>query len=200
MSTEKKNKGTLEVICGSMFSGKSEELIRQLKRSKIAQKPTVVFKHCLDDRTTIEYVVSHDGNKIPAFPIQDPQEILNLLTPEIQVVGIDEAQFFSHELIDVILQLVEDKKHVIVAGLNLDFRAVPFGPMPTLMALADHVTKLSAVCIVCGDDAYFSQRLVNGKPAKYNDPLIKVGAQEAYQARCRGCYSIDKKSVWQSSL
>ena len=200
MSTEKKNKGTLEVICGSMFSGKSDELIRQLKRSKIAQKPTVVFKHCLDDRTTIEYVVSHDGNKIPAFPIQDPQEILNLLTPEIQVVGIDEAQFFSHELIDVILQLVEDKKHVIVAGLNLDFRAVPFGPMPTLMALADHVTKLSAVCIVCGDDAYFSQRLVNGKPAKYNDPLIKVGAQEAYQARCRGCYSIDKKSVWQSSL
>lgn len=200
MSTEKKNKGTLEVICGSMFSGKSEELIRQLKRSKIAQKPTVTFKHCLDDRTTIEYVVSHDGNKIPAFPIQDPQEILNLLTPEIQVVGIDEAQFFSHELIDVILQLVEDKKHVIVAGLNLDFRAVPFGPMPTLMALADHVTKLSAVCIVCGDDAYFSQRLVNGKPAKYNDPLIKVGAQEAYQARCRGCYSIDKKSVWQSSL
>jgi len=200
MSTEKKNKGTLEVICGSMFSGKSEELIRQLKRSKIAQKPTVAFKHCLDDRTTIEYVVSHDGNKIPAFPIQDPQEILNLLTPEIQVVGIDEAQFFSHELIDVILQLVEDKKHVIVAGLNLDFRAVPFGPMPTLMALADHVTKLSAVCIVCGDDAYFSQRLVNGKPAKYNDPLIKVGAQEAYQARCRGCYSIDKKSVWQSSL
>ena len=200
MSTEKKNKGTLEVICGSMFSGKSEELIRQLKRSKIAQKPTVVFKHCLDDRTTIEYVVSHDGNKIPAFPIQDPQEILNLLTPEIQVVGIDEAQFFSHELIDVILQLVEDKKHVIVAGLNLDFRAVPFGPMPTLMALADHVTKLSAVCIVCGDDAYFSKRLVNGKPAKYNDPLIKVGAQEAYQARCRGCYSIDKKSVWQSSL
>ncbi|MCF7900393.1 thymidine kinase [Candidatus Babeliales bacterium] len=200
MTIKKQSKGTLEVICGSMFSGKSEELIRQLKRSKIAQKETIAFKHSLDNRAAIEYVVSHNDNRIPAFPIQDPQEILQLLTPDIKVIGIDEAQFFSHELIDVVLELVENGKHVIIAGLNLDFRAVPFGPMPTLMALADNVTKLSAVCIVCGDEAYFSQRLVNGKPAKYNDPLIKVGAQESYQARCRDCYSIDKKSVWQSSL
>ena len=200
MSKEKNKKGRLEVICGSMFSGKSEELIRKLKRNNIAQKITVAFKHSLDDRTTIEYVVSHNGNKIPAFPIQDPQEILQLIPTNVEVIGIDEAQFFSHELIDVILDLVEQGKHIIVAGLNLDFRAVPFGPMPTLMALADDVTKLSAVCIACGDDAYFSQRLVDEKPAKYNDSLIKVGAQESYQARCRNCYSIDKKAVWQSTL
>lgn len=200
MSEKPQTKGTLEVICGSMFSGKSEELIRQLKRSKIAQKPTVTFKHCLDDRTSTEYVVSHDGSKIPAFPIKDPQEITKLLTPEIKVIGIDEAQFFSHELINIVLELVDAGKHVIVAGLNLDFKAVPFGPMPTLMALADHVTKLSAVCIVCGKDAYFSQRLVDGKPASYDDPIIKVGAQEAYQARCRNCYTIDKRPAWQNSL
>lgn len=200
MDNQSTKKGHLEVVCGSMFSGKSEELIRRLKRTKIARKPTVAFKHSLDTRSEIDYVVSHDGSKIKAYPVDNALVIPDLVTSEIEVVGIDEAQFFSHELIDVVLQLIDSGKDVIVAGLNLDFRAVPFGPMPTLMALADKVTKLSAVCITCGQDAYFSQRLVNGKPAKYDDPLIKVGADEAYQARCRGCYIIDKRALWQNSL
>lgn len=194
------HKGHLEIICGPMFSGKSEELIRRLKRTKIAKKPTVVFKPSVDIRRGTEFVTSHDGGKIPAFPVEHALMIPDLVPDEIEVVGIDEAQFFSHELIDVVLQLTEAGKFVIVAGLNLDFRAVPFGPMPILMAVADTVTKLSAICIICGNEAFFSQRLVDGKPARYNDPLIKVGAEESYQARCRECYVIDKKAVWQNCL
>jgi thymidine kinase len=194
------HKGHLEIICGPMFSGKSEELIRRLKRTKIAKKSTVVFKPSIDVRRGVNYVTSHDGSKIPAFPIDNAMMIPDLVADEIEVIGIDEAQFLSHELIDVVLELTEKGKYVIIAGLNLDFRAVPFGPMPTLMALADTVTKLSAICILCGDEAFFSQRLVNEKPAKYNDPLVKVGASESYQARCRDCYTIDKKAVWQNSL
>jgi len=200
MTHHSKKKGHLEVICGSMFSGKSEELIRRLKRTKIARKPTLAFKHSLDTRKEIDYVVSHDGSKIKAYPVDNALMIPDLVTQDIEVIGIDETQFFSHELIDVVLQLIDRGKDVIVAGLNLDFRAVPFGPMPTFMALADTVTKLSAICIVCGEEAYFTQRLVNEKPAKHDDPLIKVGAEETYQARCRGCYIIDKRAVWQSSL
>jgi len=200
MSRPIPNKGHLEVICGPMFSGKSEELIRRLKRTKIAKKPTVVFKPSIDIRRGVNFVTSHDGGKIPAFPVNNALSIPDLIPDEIEVVGIDEAQFLSNDLIDVVLDLTEKGKYVIVAGLNLDFRAVPFGPMPTLMALADTVTKLSAICIVCGDEAYFSQRLVNGKPAKYDDSLIKVGADEAYEARCRQCYTIDKKTIWQNSL
>lgn len=192
--------GHLEIICGPMFSGKSEELIRRLKRIKIAQKNVVVFKPAIDHRRGTEYVTSHDGSKIAAIPIDSPLEILDKIPKDTDVIGIDEAQFFSHELIDAILKLTDDKKYVIVAGLNLDFRAVPFGPMPTLLALADTVTKLSAICIRCGKEAFFTQRLVNGRPAKYNDPLVQIGAEDSYQARCRNCYSIDRKSVWQSSL
>lgn len=198
MKNKISQKGTLEVICGSMFSGKSEELIRRLRRTQIAGKSTLAFKHSLDDRKTTEYVISHNGTKIAAFPIDTPEAILELLPADIQVIGIDEAQFFSTALIDVVLKLVDEGKHVIVAGLNLTFRADPFGPMPTLMALADHITKLTAICTLCGTEAYFTQRLVNGKPARYDDPIILVGAEEAYQARCRNCFSIDKKIVWQN--
>lgn len=194
------NKGHLEVICGPMFSGKSEELIRRMKRTKIAKKPTIVFKPSIDTRRGVEYVTSHDGGKIPAYPVENPAEILEIVTDEIQVVGIDEAQFFSAELIPVVLELTEAGKFVIIAGLNLDFRAVPFGPMPTLLALADTVTKLSAICIVCGQEAFFTQRLVDDKPARYDDALVKVGAEETYQARCRQCYTIDKKAEWQNNL
>jgi thymidine kinase len=182
-----------------MFSGKSEELIRRLKRTKIAQKRTVVFKPMIDTRRGVEFVTSHDGGKIPAIPVESALDIIDKVPKGTEVIGIDEAQFFTHELINVVLELTEQGKYVIVAGLNLDFRAVPFGPMPTLMAIADTVTKLSAICILCGDEAYFSQRLVNNKPAKYDDPLVKVGAEEAYQARCRDCYSIDKKAIWQQN-
>lgn len=194
------HKGHLEVVCGPMFSGKSEELIRRLRRTTIAQKPSVVFKPSIDTRRGVEYVTSHDGGKIPAIPVESAHHILDNIPARTEVIGIDEAQFFSHEIINVVLELTDQGKYVIVAGLNLDFRAIPFGPMPTLMAIADTVTKLSAICILCGDEAFFTQRLVNNHPAKYDDPLIKVGAEEAYQARCRDCYVIDKKTIWQSSL
>ena len=191
-----RTKGKLEVICGSMFSGKSEELIRRLRRTQIAGKKTIAFKHSLDNRKTTEYVISHNGSQIPAFPIDDPMTIKQLITHEIEVVGIDEAQFFSNALVDIVLSLIEEGVYVIVAGLDLTFRAGPFGTMPTLMALADTVTKLSAICTICGNDAHHTQRLVNGKPASYDDPIILIGAEETYQARCRACFTIDKKVTW----
>lgn len=185
-------KGSLELICGSMFSGKSEELIRRLKRAEFAKQSVLVFKHSLDDRSTIEYVVSHGGNKLKAIPIEHPHEILELTSDNVTVVGIDEVQFFDQDVIPVICELIERGKRVIVAGLDLDFCGKPFGCIPTLMAVADSVTKLRAICIDCGDDAHFTQRLVNGKPAKHDDPLIVIGAEEHYQARCRGCHQIDQ--------
>ena len=191
-------KGRLEVVCGSMFSGKSEELIRQLKRSKIAQQNVVAFKHNLDDRKTIEYVISHDGSKIKAFPIKDPNEIYALLPDDVEVIGVDEVQFFSNSIVEVLLNLVDKGKRVVVAGLDMDFRGVPFGPMPSILAFADCVKKLNAVCIKCGQDAHFSQRIINGAPAKFDDPVVMVGAEECYQARCRACFvtniTVEQKS------
>lgn len=187
------HKGSLEVVCGPMFSGKSEELMRRLRRAKIARQNVLTFKHFYDNRHSLTYVVSHDGNKLEAEPLTAVGDILALVTKqEITVIGIDEVQFFPNDIIPVICQLVQHGKRVIVAGLDLDFRGVPFGCMPTLMAIADKVTKLQAICTECGVDAHFTQRLVNGKPARYNDPIILIGAQEAYEARCRGCYSIDQ--------
>lgn len=193
-------KGRLEVVCGSMFSGKSEELIRRLKRAKIAKKEIIAFKHSFDNRTTLEHVATHNGNTIEALAVEHASLIAKTTPLSAEVIGIDEAQFFTHELIEVALDLVESGKIVIIAGLNLDYRGVPFGPMPTLISLADNVTKLSAICIICGSDAYFSQRLVNGNPAKYDDPLIQIGAQDCYQARCRSCFVIDRKPLWQKTL
>lgn len=192
MKSTHDSKGSLELICGSMFSGKSEELIRRLKRADFAKQNLLVFKHSLDDRSTIEYVVSHGGTKLKAIPIGKPEEIVELTSQNVTVVGIDEVQFFEKDIIPVICHLIELGKRVIVAGLDLDFRGKPFGPIPTLMAVADKVTKLKAICIHCGDDAHFTQRLVNGQPAKHDDPLIVIGAEEQYQARCRSCHKIDK--------
>ncbi len=186
-------KGSLEIICGSMFSGKSEELIRRLKRAEIAQQQVFAFKPSIDNRKTTEYVLSHNGNKIKAFAVQHPREVLQLLPEHSSVIGFDEVQFFSQDIIGVICLLIEQGKRIIAAGLDLDFRGIPFGPMPTLLAVADHITKLKAICIQCGRDAQFTQRLVNGKPANYNDPLIVIGAEEFYQARCRNCFVIDRK-------
>lgn len=185
--------GQLEVICGPMFSGKSEELIRRLRRAKIAQQNVITFKPHIDNRYGLEYVVSHNGSKVDAKPLENVFDIIEIAHANgASVIGIDEAQFFAPELISVICKLIHDKKRVIVAGLDLDFRGAPFGCMPALLAIADKVTKLHAICTECGHDAHFSQRLVNGNPAKYDDPVVMIGAQEAYQARCRGCYSIDK--------
>lgn len=185
--------GQLEVICGPMFSGKSEELIRRLRRAKIAQQAVITFKPQIDNRYGLEYVVSHNGSKVDAKPLENVFDIIEIVNAnDATVIGIDEAQFFAPELISVVCKLIHDKKRVIVAGLDLDFRGAPFGCMPALLAIADKVTKLHAICTECGHDAHFSQRLVNGNPAKYDDPIMMIGAQEAYQARCRGCYSIDK--------
>src|SRR2546422_8613157 len=155
-------KGSLEVVCGPMFSGKSEELIRRLRRAKIARQKVVIFKNGLDDRhaNAYEYVVSHDGNKIDAHPIQDVKDIKAIaLQLQTDVIGIDEVQFFPKEVINIICDLIDTDKRVIVAGLDLDFRGVPFGPMPILLAIADKITKLQAICSLCGIDAHFTQRL-----------------------------------------
>jgi thymidine kinase len=195
-NSEIKKKGTLEVICGSMFSGKSEELIRRLNRAKIARLSIMAFKPLIDNRTSLEHVTSHNGNKIQAIPLDNPQALIDYISPEIHVVGIDEIQFFSIDIINVVCQLIDFGKRVVVAGLDLDFKGVPFGCMPLLMSIADEVTKLKAICITCGKDAHFTQRLVNGQPARYDDPIILVGAQESYQARCRACHIIDKQPLF----
>lgn len=184
-------KKRLEVICGSMFSGKSEELIRRIKRAEFAKLNVLAFKHSLDNRATIEHIHAHSGERIKAIAVDNPEDIKGLVYPQVQVVAIDEVQFFSPKIVEIVLDLIEDGKRVIVAGLDLDFRGLPFGPMPTLLAIADSVTKLAAVCMHCGADAHFTQRLVNGKPAKFLDPIILIGAQECYEARCRECYVID---------
>lgn len=195
LPVSKKSKGSLEVICGPMFSGKSEELIRRLRRATIARQSVIAFKHALDkDRADFDLIASHNGTTLYAIPTDSLTEMNNVIqTQNYTVVGIDEIQFFSKEIISLICSLIDLGKKVIVAGLDLDFRGVPFGPMATLLAIADDITKLRAICTECGYDAHFTQRLVNSLPATYNDPLIQIGAQEAYQARCRSCYSIDQK-------
>ncbi|HBR70245.1 TPA: thymidine kinase [Candidatus Dependentiae bacterium] len=194
MANETKKRGSLEVICGSMFSGKTEELIRRLRRAQYARKNVASFKHSLDKRREIEYVSSHDGNKLSAIATDNPKLIRQFVTENTDIVGIDEVQFFSAEIVDLILELVNDGKRVIVAGFDLDFRGIPMSCMPVLLALADNVTKLKAICMRCGKEARFTQRLTNHKPAKFDDPLILIGAEECYEARCRDCYEIDKQT------
>jgi thymidine kinase len=186
-------KGRLEVICGSMFSGKSEELIRRLRRAQFAQLPMQTFKHNLDVRATIDSIHAHNGDSLAALAIGSGADLKNYVIENSQIIAIDEIQFFSVDIVDVIVNLVDNGKRVIVAGLDLDFRGLPFGCMPLLLALADIVTKLKAVCVICGNDAHFTQRLVNNQPAQASDSLIVIGAQECYQARCRDCYRIDKQ-------
>lgn len=192
-----KNKGLLEVICGPMFSGKSEELIRRLRRASIAKQKIAVFKPHIDERRGIDRVTSHNGSAIEAQPIERVADILRYVADNsVKVIGIDEVQFFPQEIINIICKLVEMEKRVIVGGLDLDFRGIPFGPIPTLLAIADDITKLRSICTECCSDAHFTQRLVNNRPANFDDPIIQIGAEEAYQARCRSCYIIDKKPVF----
>jgi len=180
--------GWIEVICGSMFSGKSEELIRRVRRAKIAKQKVKVFKPYLDDRYTKDSVSSHNGEKIEALRVEKPDEIWNYLSSDIQVVAIDEVQFFSPSIVDVCQELADKGKRVILAGLDQNFKAEPFGPMPQLLAVAEHVSKLHAICVVCGEEASRSQRIIDGKPAGPESPTILVGASETYEARCRHCY------------
>lgn len=185
--------GWVEVICGSMFSGKTEELIRRVRRAQIARQKVQVFKPLIDDRYGVQKITSHNGLHVEAIPVPDAEGILDLLEPDTTVVAIDEVQFFDWQIAEICNQLASRKVRVIVAGLDLDFRAEPFGPMPLLMAEAEQVDKLHAICVVCGRPATRTQRLIDGKPALYSDPVILVGASEVYEARCRHCHQVPGK-------
>lgn len=178
-------RGRIEVICGSMFSGKSEELIRRVRRAQIARQRVQVFKPALDDRFDRRQVATHDGARVEAFPVRGSREILERVPAEATVVAIDEGQFLDEGLVEVAQTLAGRGIRVIIAGLDMDFRGEPFGPMPRLLALAESVDKLQAICMVCGAPASRTQRLIGGRPAHYGDPVILIGAQEAYEARCR---------------
>lgn len=177
--------GWVEVICGSMFSGKSEELIRRVRRAKYGNLSVVVFKPMIDNRYEEDSVVTHNGSTIVAKPIDSSEEIYDHIDEETDIVGIDEAQFFDEGLIDVVDDLAKKGLRVIIAGLDTNFRGDPFGIMPELMAYSESVTKLNAICPICSSPASRTQRLINGKPASYDDPIILVGASEAYEPRCR---------------
>lgn len=184
--------GSIEVVCGSMFSGKTDELIRRLVRATIAKQKVQVFKPAIDIRYAVEKVTSHAGSQYDAIPVENSAEIRNKLDSDTTVVGIDEAQFFDPEVADIAQELAARGVRVIVAGLDMDFRGEPFGPMPLILAKAERVDKLHAICMVCGDEASRTQRLVNGKPAKYDDPVVIVGASELYEARCRKHHEVPR--------
>ena len=177
-----------------MFAGKTEELIRRVRRAQIARQKVQIFKPALDNRYTAERVSSHNGVHVEATAVTRSQAILDLVAPDTTVVAIDEAQFFDWQVAEVCNELANRGVRVIVAGLDMDFRGEPFGPMPVLMAEAERVDKLQAICVVCGAEASRTQRLVNRQPASYNDPIILVGAQEAYEARCRGCHEVPREA------
>lgn len=178
------------MICGSMFSGKTEELIRRLRRAQIARQQIQVFKPIIDNRYHAERVTSHNGADFEAMPVAASQHILEMVDENTTVVAIDEVQFFDTAVIDVCEQLVAQDKRIICAGLDMDFRGVPFGPMPDLLARAEIVRKLHAICVVCGEEASRTQRLIDGNPAAFDDPVVLVGAAEVYEARCRQCHQV----------
>ncbi len=183
-------RGSIEIICGSMFSGKTEELIRRVRRAQIARQRVQVFKHALDDRYAAQAITSHNGARIEAVPVTSSAEIAAMVEPEASLVAIDEVQFLDAGICRVAEELAHRDVRVILAGLDTDFRGEPFGPIPQLLAVAEDVTKLQAICMVCGAPASRTQRLVDGHPARYTDPIILVAAREAYEARCRGCHEV----------
>ncbi|MDI9549519.1 MAG: thymidine kinase [Chloroflexota bacterium] len=195
------NEGWLEIICGSMFSGKTEELLRRIRRAEIARKKVLVVKPQIDHRYGREQVASHVGKtRAEAIAVASSQEILELVEPDTQVVAIDEVQFFDWTIADVCSVLANAGLRVIAAGLDQDFRGEPFGPMPLLMALAEQVDKLQAICVICGSPASRTQRLIDGRPARYDDPIILVGGSESYEARCRRCHQVPGKPGLNGSL
>lgn len=184
--------GWIEVICGSMFSGKTEELIRRVRRAQIARQKVQVFKPAIDTRYAEREVASHNGMQWEAVPVEDTAQLRALIEPETTVVALDEVQFFDDGVVALCEELARQGVRVIVAGLDMDFRGEPFGPMPPLMARAEQVSKLQAICVECGGPASRTQRIINGQPAAYDDPVILVGAEETYEARCRGCHKVRK--------
>ena len=182
--------GQIEIICGSMFSGKTEELIRRLRRAAIAKRKLQVFKPIIDTRYHVTRVTSHNGLAFEAVPVESSAQILAMLDEDTTIVGIDEVQFFDMGIISVCETLADQGLRVICAALDSDFRGEPFGPIPHLLARAEEVTKLRAICVICGEPACRTQRLIDGDPAAYDDPIVMVGAAEVYEARCRSCHAV----------
>jgi thymidine kinase len=189
-----REEGWIEIVCGSMFSGKTEELLRRIRRAEIARKKVLVVKPQIDNRYGEQRVAAH-GNlgATDAIAVASPLEIYELAQQDAEVVAIDEVQFFDWTVAEVCGALANEGKRVIAAGLDQDFRGEPFGPMPLLMALAEQVDKLQAICVVCGFAASRTQRLIDGRPARYDDPIILVGGSESYEARCRRCHEVPGK-------
>jgi thymidine kinase len=193
--------GWIEVIAGVMFSGKSEELIRRVRRAIIARKKVQVFKSHLDARYAGLYSVSsHDGTEVEATPVDSAREIHRLVRPDTELVAIDEVQFLDADIVPVVTELANRGVRVVVAGTDSDFRGEPFGAMGPLMCVAESVTKLQAICVVCGDLACRNQRLLDGRPARYDSPTIMVGGRESYEARCRHCHQVPRRDEDQARL
>lgn len=184
--------GSIEVITGSMFSGKTDELIRRLRRARIAKQKIQVFKPVIDVRYALEKVTSHAGSEFDATPVARAEAILPLIEADTTVVAVDEAQFFDWHIAEICQQLASRGVRVIAAGLDMDFRGEPFGPMPLLMAQAETVDKLQAICVICGWPASRTQRLIDNRPANYDDPVVQVGGSEAYEARCRQHHEVPR--------
>jgi thymidine kinase len=192
--------GWIEVITGVMFSGKSEELIRRVRRAVIARKQVQVFKSHMDDRYGVYSVSTHDGLAVEAHPVDSAREVMSLVGPATDVVAIDEAQFLDDGIVRVCSALADRGRRVIVAGTDMDFRGDPFGPIPALLAIAEVVDKLHAICTRCGGPAHRNQRLINGAPAPYESPTIMVGGTESYEARCRRCHEVPRANAAQGRL
>jgi len=185
--------GWIEVVCGPMFAGKTEELLRRVKRLEYAKKNIVVFKPLMDDRFSESEVVSHNNNRTRSVNISYAKQMFNYIDSNTEVVAIDEVQFLDEDTVSIVEFLASKGIRVIVSGLDRDFRGEPFSFMPKLLALAEYVTKLTAICVVCGAPATRTQRIVNGKPARYIDPIVLIGAEESYEARCRSCHKVYRK-------
>jgi thymidine kinase len=193
--------GWIEIIAGVMFSGKSEELIRRVRRAVIARKRVQVFKSHLDGRYSGIYAISsHDGRSVEAVPVDSSAQIAQSLDPMAQVIAIDEAQFLDEPIVELTASLAARGRRVILAGADTDFRGEPFGPMPQLMAVAEVVDKLHAICVLCGSPASRNQRLVEGRPARYDSPVIQVGGIDSYEARCRACHQVPRRDEDQGRL
>lgn len=188
------SKGIIEVICGPMFAGKTEELIRRVKRLAYAKRNVVIFKPKIDSRYSETDIVSHANSRIASVVISKASDILLHVNSNVDAVVIDEVQFLEKEVLSIVEILADNGIRVICAGLDMDFRGEPFGIMPELLAMAEEVTKLTAICTKCGALATRTQRIINGIPAKYDDPLILVGAVEAYEPRCRLCHDVINKA------
>ncbi|WP_455485861.1 thymidine kinase [Gemella sp.] len=190
---ENRKFGWIECICGSMFSGKSEELLRRIKRGVIAKQSVLLFKPSIDNRYEENKISTHNGNTYESVNIDKAEDIYDYIkNKKYDIIGIDEVQFFDKKIVEVINNLADNGIRVIVAGLDMDFKAEPFYPMSEIMAISEMVTKLHAVCNKCGKEASRSQRLINGEPAKYDDPIVVIGASESYEARCRHCHEVKR--------